>query len=344
MSDMMYIGGYGTRSICRVRLDDGRMSLLGCFDAVNASYLCFSGDGKTLYAVGETRRFRGADGGSVQSYAIGEEGSLKQTSMAPTRGMDPCHLTVTGNVLLVSNYSSGSLSRFLLEPDGTIGDALPLILHEGHGRDPLRQEGPHVHQAQMTPGGWIAVCDLGLDAVMFYPTPEITSAAPAARKVSVPAGFGPRHCVFPRGRDTWYVLCELRSELLIYRGGPEEASLIGRVPVGDSFSPNQPAALRLSPDGTMLAATGRGQDVITLFRLGDNGLPARLTEVSSGGACPRDVQFTPDGRYLVCANQVSGTLTAFALNDGHLERAGSLSLPSMAPACVLFAAGQKEED
>ena len=34
----------------------------------------------------------------------------------------------------------------------------------------------------------------------------------------------------------------------------------------------------------------------------------RLTEVSSGGDWPRDVQFTPDGRFLVCCNERSNRL------------------------------------
>ncbi len=157
----------------------------------------------------------------------------------------------------------------------------------------------------------------------------------------MPAGFGPRHCAFPRGRNVWYVLCELRSQLLIYRGAPQDAYLIGRVPIGDGSAANAPAALRLSPDQRMLAATGRGQDVISLFSIGENGMLARLTEVSSMGHWPRDVQFTPDGKYLVCANQKSNSLTAFAIEDGHLEYRSSVHVP--APACVLFADNPRGE-
>ena len=61
---------------------------------------------------------------------------------------------------------------------------------------------------------------------------------------------------------------------------------------------------------------------------------ARLTEISSRGDWPRDAQFSPDGRYLVCANQKSGTLTAFELSNGHLEYRSELHIHE--PACVLF--------
>lgn len=339
MKYAMYIGGYGTNSISRVILRDGRLRLAESFSAVNASYLCLSPDETKLYAVGETQRFRGEPGGSVQSYDVTEKGKLVETSIQPTQGADPCHLTLTGNLLIVSNYTSGSLSRFRLNDDGSIGEALPLIQHTGRGRHPERQAGPHAHQAQLTPGGWLAVTDLGLDSVFFYPALEIAADSPAALCVKTPAGFGPRHCAFPRGRDVWYVLCELQSELLIYRGAPAEAVLIGRVPIGSGV--NAPAALRLSPDQKLLAATGRGENIISLFSVGDNGMLARLTEVSSRGDWPRDAQFSPDGKYLVCANQNSNTLTAFAVEDGHLDFRSELRVPS--PACVVFARLRQEE-
>lgn len=341
MKYTLYIGGYGAESIVRATLTDGKLRLAEKFNAVNASYLCLSPDGRRMYAVGETDRYCGEPGGSVQSYDVSDDGRLTQTSIQPTRGANPCHLTLIGNLLLVSNYSSGSLSRFAVEEDGRIGRMLPLIQHVGHGRNPERQAGPHVHQALLTPNGWLAVTDLGLDGVFFYPAPEIAADQPAAIRVAAPAGFGPRHCAFPRGSDVWYALCELESQLLIFRGAPGNAALIGRVPVGDGGAPNYPAALRLSPDQRLLAATGRGQNVISLFSIGENGMLARLTEVSSRGDWPRDVQFSPDGKYLVCANQRSNTLTAFALEGGHLEYRSEVRVHE--PACVLFNPLRTEE-
>lgn len=333
MKYSMYIGGYGTQSIHRVLLSDGKLKLAESFSAVNASWLCLSPDETKLYAVGETKRFRGEMGGSVQSYDIAPDGKLTETSIAPTRGEEPCHLTMVGSLLIASNYGSGSVSRFPINENGALGEMLPLIQLEGFGPNRERQEGPHAHQAQLTPNGWLAVSDLGSDSILFYPAPEITADQPAPLRVKTPAGFGPRHCAFPRGKNVWYVLCELRSELLIYRGAPNEAMLIGRVPIGGTA--NFPAALRLSPNEKLLAATGRGENIISLFAVGENGMLSLLTEVSSRGDWPRDVQFSPDGKYLVCANQQSNSLTAFEIVDGRLEYRSELRIP--APACVAFA-------
>lgn len=330
----MYIGGYGEKSISRVVLDDGRFRLLESYPAVNASYLCVTVDKKHLYAVGETQQFRDRAGGSVSSFDIADDGRLIRTSERATLGSDPCHLTIANGMLITANYTSGSISRFQLLEDGTIGNMLPLIEHRGSGPRKDRQSGAHVHQIMSAPGGWLAAVDLGLDAVFFYPAENLGEDNPVPVRVSTPAGFGPRHCVFPAGRDTWYVLCELESQLLVYRGRPENAMLIGRVPVGGVNGQNYPAALRLSPDRKTLAATGRGQNIISLFAIGENGLLSKQAEISSGGDWPRDVQFTPDGKYLVCANERSNRLTAFALKNGQPEPCDAIGVT--APTCVLF--------
>lgn len=340
MKYALYAGGYGNESLARLTFQDGTLKPEETYPAVNASYLCLSPDEKHLYTVGETQRFRGEYGGSVQSYDIDPMGRLTQTSIRPTHGADPCHLTLIGDILLATNYTSGSLSRYPIGSDGRIGEMLPLIFHKGSGPRANRQSGPHMHQVLLTPGGYFAVTDLGIDAICFYPAPELASEAPAAVRVNTPAGFGPRHCAFLRGSDVWYVACELESQLLVYRGAPGNAMLIGRAPIGGIGGVNYPAALRLSPDQRLLAATGRGRNEISLFSIGDNGLPSLLTEVSCRGDWPRDVQFTPDGKYLVCANERSDTLTVFAIADGHLEYCGAACVK--APACVEFSKHRQE--
>lgn len=329
-----FLGGYGEESLCRVQLEGSRLTVLSRYPVKNASYICFGPDRRTLYAVGETQRFLGEESGSVHAFSLEADGTLKQTSVKPSGGADPCHIAVAGGLLLVSNYTSGSLARFHLEADGSLGEALPLISPQGRGPNRQRQEHAHVHQAQAVPGNWIAFVDLGTDAVRFLPLPEADAPAPHLTEVRTPAGYGPRHAVFPASGDAWYLLCELSSQLLVYRGDPGDARLVARLPVGEGDAPDYPAALRLSPDGRLLAATGRGQNVVSLFRITDSGLPVKLAEAQSGGDWPRDVQFTPDGQRLICANERGDSLTLFDLEGGRLRMTGRLSTP--APTCILF--------
>ena len=323
----MYIGGYGERSLARAEMEDGKIRVLERYEARNHSYLAI--DGENLYAVSET------ENGSALSYAIRPDGTLERTAEKPAMGSLPCHVSVANGILLVSNYGSGSLARFELE-NGALGRALPLIQRSGRGPRPDRQEGAHIHFAQRTPGGWAAISDLGTDSMLFIPVHEIGNDAPEPIVVHAPAGYGPRHLAFPKRGDCWYALCELQSELLIYRGSPTRAERIGRMPVGNA---NFPAALRLSPDETLLAAPGRGENIISLFAIGEGGMLSNLCTVSSRGAWPRDVAFSPDGRMLVCACERGNALSVFEVDGGRLHYRGQTEFE--APACVAFR--RKEE-
>ena len=334
----LYVGGYGDESLRRVSLENDRLTLLTRFPVKNASYLCLAPDGKTLYAVGETQRFLGAVSGSVHAFSVQPDGTLKQLSVKATGGADPCHVSIAAGLLWVSNYTSGSLARFRLNPDGSIGEALKLISLPGYGPVRERQEHSHVHQAQPTPDGRIAFIDLGLDGVYFLNAHAADAEAPSLTRVAAPAGSGCRHAVFPPAGDVWYAVCELESQLLAYRND----RVVARLPIGDGRVVNYPAALRLSPDGTMLAASGRGQNIVTLYKITEGGLPVQLTQVSSGGDWPRDVQFTPDGGRLLCANERSGDVTLFAVEEGRLRLIDRLTTP--APTCFVFETSDDKEE
>ena len=65
----------------------------------------------------------------------------------PTNGNDPCHISINnaGTRLVVTNYSSGSFAMYGLNKDGVPTKMLSFVMHEGHGKNPDRQEGPHPH-------------------------------------------------------------------------------------------------------------------------------------------------------------------------------------------------------
>ena len=73
-------------------------------------------------------------------------------------------------MVLVSNYSGGSLAVWPLDKDGApVGEA-QVIQHTGKGRNPVRQEGPHVHSITFTRDEKYAVAvDLDLDELVIYP-------------------------------------------------------------------------------------------------------------------------------------------------------------------------------
>ena len=323
MKYTLYVGGYGAHSIVRMAFEEGTLTEQERTEALNASYLCLSADRKRLYAVSETLSNPDGDGGRVSVYEIGQDGGLTLFSSQPSNGRDPCHLALIGGQLIVSNYNSGSFTRFPILPDGGIGEAIETVSHAYMA--PERTA--HVHQALPIPDGRFAVTDLGLDRVCFYGG---TGQPDCAR---VPNGFGPRHMCFPNGSDTWYVLCELKGQLLAYRGFGSAAALRARYPIGGTE--HAAAALRLSPDGRTLLATGRGQHLLALYSVGEDGLLGHLQDIDTMGVWPRDAAFSPDGKYILCANERSSTVTVFAFDGRRAEYVAGVN--TRCPTCIMFA-------
>lgn len=83
------------------------------------------------------------------------------------------------------------------------------------------------------------------------------------------------------------------------------------------------AQLTVSPDGkTLYLASEVDQGVVQALRIGDNGELSALNQVASGGAGPVYLSLTPNGRHLLVANYVSGSIAVLPVkSDGSLGEA-----------------------
>lgn len=83
------------------------------------------------------------------------------------------------------------------------------------------------------------------------------------------------------------------------------------------------AQLTVSPDGkTLYLASEVDQGVVQALRIGDNGELSALNQVASGGAAPVYLSLTPNGRHLLVANYVSGSIAVLPVkSDGSLGEA-----------------------
>ena len=92
------------------------------------------------------------------------------------------------------------------------------------------------------------------------------------------------------------------------------------------------------PGGSSISPTG-GHDSIGHFAIGADGLLTPVDWTPTGGATPRFFGLTPDGRFLVAANQDSDMLVPFRVDPatGALAATGQ-TIPSGSPACIVFAA------
>ncbi|MEV4760662.1 lactonase family protein [Micromonospora sp. NPDC049559] len=286
-----------------------------------------------LYAVNEL------DEGTVSAWTMHPDGTLSPLGVPrSTGGASPCHLAVSpdGGTLFSANYGSGSVCVHPIDSAGMLGERSDLLVHEGHGPDPERQEGAHAHLVSPDADGSVLLAvDLGTDSIYRYPL-DGPSGRPrgAAGRTAVPPGTGPRHLArHPDGRR-YYVVGELSATVLAYTreadGGLRE---LGGVPASAQAGHVQPSEIAVRPDGRFLYVANRGVGTLSVFAL-DGELPRYVTEVETGGEWPR--HFALIGAHLYVADERAHAVGVFEVDPGTgvPARVGEpVEVPS--PTCVL---------
>ncbi|MFI2371342.1 lactonase family protein [Streptomyces sp. NPDC018833] len=337
-----FIGSFtsaGGRGILAAEVDVGTGALTAgeATDAVaDPSYLAAAG-GTVLYAVSER-----ADG-AVAAFDIADGRLRPIGEPVSVEGEGPTHLALAQGRVLTANYGSGSVSVLPLGPDGAPGAVAAVVPHEGRGPDPDRQTRPHAHQVLPDPSGrWILAVDLGTDTVRSYALDSATGGLTAHGRTALRPGTGPRHLAFHPGGHHAYVLGELEPTLTVCRwddrAGVLEPVAECRVLPDGVDGPTYPSALVVAHDGRHVWAAVRGHDSIAVLDLDPTFEKAEFaTTVPCGGHWPRDLALDPTGRRLYAANERSGDVTWFHVDEetGTPRHAGSLPVP--APSCVVFA-------
>ncbi|BAU52084.1 lactonase family protein [Mucilaginibacter gotjawali] len=331
--------------VYRFYAEKGKLAYLNEIDDVsNPSYLTLSGDNKFVYAVNED----GKDG-AVSSFTFDPKlGKLVFINKQSTSGADPCYVSVDKDQknIFVANYSSGNLAVLPVNKDGSLAPVSQLIQDKGQGVNKDRQEGPHVHIAQLSPDEkYLLYSDLGTDKlnVMRYHASHPQPLTPADEPfVSVPGGEGPRHIVFSNDKKHVYLVTEMGSNVHVFdydNGKLKETQSITLL--RDGFKGKTAgAAIHISPDGRFLYASNRlDTNEISVYAIDpDNGKLIFSQRVTTDGKNPRDFAIDPTGKFLLVANQDSDMIFVYLIDkaSGKLFRlAGGLEIGN--PVCLKFA-------
>lgn len=327
--------------------DTGKLDLINKgFGKPNPSYLTIDSTKRYLYAVNETKEYRGLASGIVSAFSLdSEKGILTLLNRRATKGTDPCHLVINdaNTHIMVSNFASGSLSVFPIRPDGSLKPITCFIQHQGSSVNKIRQSSPHVHNIQLDKSNKHAfVVDLGCDKIFIYKTDfnrgKLTPSNPAFTEVE--SGEGPRHCIFHPSGEFFYVVNELGSSIYSYKYEENEGILkliqkISTLP--DNYTGNSTAAaIKVLPNGNFLYASNRGHNSISVYRIDkNNGKLTYIETKSTKGSMPRDFDFDPYGKYLFAVNQDSHNLVVFKVDGetGKLNEAYQIHNIST-PVCV----------
>ncbi|HQR44494.1 MAG TPA: lactonase family protein [Thermoanaerobaculia bacterium] len=317
----------------------------------NPSFLALRPDGRVLYAVNETETFRGAPTGSVSAFAVDPSaGTLTLLNQQPSGGLDPCHLAVAprGRRVVVANYTSGSVAVLPADAEGRLGPAARVRRLSGSGPNASRQQTPHAHGVFFDPSGrFLLTADLGSDRLLAEVwDPEAgTPPGAAGDGASFVPGSGPRHLSFDPSGRILYVVTELFSTVTAFRwdgarGRLEPFQTVPAVAVGYSGD-NKAAEIAVSRDGRFVYASNRGDDSLVVLAAAPTGALSFAGRVPSGGKTPRHFAIDPSGRWLVAANQDSGSVVVFRL-DRETGLPGAVGSPIAVPdpVCILFAPGE----
>ena len=299
---------------------------------------------------------------TVTTFAIdAKSGALRQIGQVTSAGAGPAFVSVdsTGHSAFVANYVGSSIASYRIQPDGTLSQPVDRISFKDEkqfgalGTNSARQEVPHPHCVTISPDNrFLLVCDLGTDHIsVFLIDPATGHLSDHRLFANNRPGSGPRHLVFhPNGR--WvYVISEIESTIdqclwsaTRFSDNPEGLLVntthsVKTIADGSPAEKNTAAELTISPDGSFLYASNRGEDTLVVYSISPkDGKLTLVQRIACEGKTPRHFTLSPSAQWLLCANQDSATVTIFHRNAATGMLAGpTQTVPLESPLFALFA-------
>lgn len=311
-------------------------------DVLNPSYFTLSRNGQFLFSCTDTRT---PGNGSISSYQFDAVSkTLTFINVQKTGGENPVYAALDKQEkhLLAANYNDGSISVFPVLKDGSIAPKTQFIIYKDSSINKSRQTSSHIHAAVFSlDGQFVFLPDLGADKIRTYEF-DATKEQPLQSiqspfTQSIP-GSGPRHFIFHPNEKFAYCIEELSGTISSYTYEKGKLNTIQRIATHrkkhkQDFSS---ADIHISPDGKFLYASNRGnENNIAIFSIQTNGTLKMVGYQTAFGKTPRNFSMDATGKFLIVANQSTGTITVFKRNEktGRLIKTGN-EIKIENPTCV----------
>lgn len=335
----LVVGTYtnnGSKGIYTYRFNPVTLQVeaLGITEVASPSFLTLTPDLKQLYAVSELD-----NGAGVSAFLFNKDtGVLTPNGTSLTKASGPCHVTYTGDQVITANYSSGSISTFPLNEDGTLQEA-DLLVFNGGGPDSIRQEMAHLHSTQVTPDGkCLLAIDLGSDCIYRFEMNGKKVITPNYTKIDLPAGCGPRHFDFSKDGKYIYLINELGGNIYVIAYNDGELNIIQDIEA-DPLHVKGSADIHVSPNGQYLYASNRLEgDGIAIFKIDTTNGTLKQIGYQYTGKHPRHFSLTKDGAFMFVACRDDNTVQIFRIDQhsGLLTDSGQ-AINVSSPVCVKIA-------
>ncbi|MBP1637681.1 MAG: 3-carboxymuconate cyclase-like protein [Bacteroidetes bacterium] len=305
----------------------------------NPSFLAFSPDRKYVYAVNET----GSES-TISAYAFNKTNeTLTFINKVNAGGADPCFVLATDKHVFTANYSSGSISVFARNANGSLSDTVQIVKQGRKNFGNNHFSPSNAHQVNISPNGkYVMGTNLGTDRIFTYtynPTSK-NNILKYKDEILVKKNSGPRHTVFSKNGKFLYLVQELDASVTVLSVADDgKLTIIQETTlVTDKTKSNGAADIHLCPDGKFLYATNRGEaNNITCFRVGKDGKITFNAQYPANGNGPRNFAISADGKFVFVGNQKTNNITVFSRNllSGKLKMLDE-KIEMGAPVCLLL--------
>ena len=358
----LLVGSYTqgkSQGIYRLQFDSdkGRIAPepLQVFKAANPSWLTLSRDQTRLFVVNENGKGQADVVGRASSVAIDPKtNALTLINQVKTLGEEPTHSSLSADerYLFVANYGvhadpGGSLAVLPINAEGQLQPVTQMSSHPASRVNPERQMSAHVHSVVSSPDGkFVYASDLGADKVFVYrydpaanPEHPLVAAEPAF--IELPAGSGPRHLLFSKDGKHAYLTTEMSAQVFVFDYADGQLKQRQAVDLAHGLPAEKRAAgaLHASPDGKFLYVSNRGKaNEILVFAINPgNGELTEIQRRSVVGDHPREFALSPNGKFLLIANQMSNAIVVLE-RDSKTGKLGKTvqSLKMDAPSDLKF--------
>lgn len=190
-----------------------------------------------------------------------------------------------------------------------------------------------------------AVCDKGMDRIYTYRIDrEKGKLVHLDTWIDEEVACFPRYCAFHPVLPIYYANNERLAAINTFRYDdetgkltllsklfllPEDPGNIDGKPVGGQD-------IAVHPNGKYLYCTLVGLNLIVVCELDAKGQPSVKQLVKCNGKMPRGIRLSPDLRFLLSGNMLSGDITTFAVNaDGTLTWTGK-TFEAISPSAIQF--------
>lgn len=242
-----------------------------------------------------------------------------------------------GIIRPVLHHHDSLMNLFELNEDGSIGEMVDIAKHVASENLRFSLLGkpviPHPHSVMRSPSGKLyACCDKG-DGHMYIYTIENGKLKLLSRTLTDTPFSEPRHCAFHPTKPYLFVNHEHTpgDKVTMTTFRYDEDGQLEKVAVHyadvSAYEPKEPhrqqQGMTISPDGRFVYTQVHGYNLLlTLAVDAQTGALTQVQETPIEGTWPRSLNWSPDGKYLVCCC-LGGEITVYRIGeDGLLADTG----------------------